>query len=287
MKAIDGSYDPVNLEKRISQWWNENKILQKIMDIRSGAPLFRFLEGPPTANGYMHVGHARGRAMKDVVLRFKTMLGHDVWRRAGWDCQGLPVELEVEKKLGMTSKKEIESKVGLQKFVEQCQDLVDFYINHWKETSERLGIWLDYDSAYETRSKDYIEFVWWTIKEADRKGLLIEDFKIVPTCPRCETPLSSHEVAQGYTTVTDPSIYVEFRLQNREESIIVWTTTPWTLPANEAVCVHPSYSYAKVRVGNEIWILAEQRISAVMTELGITQFEILETFSGRTSLKTT
>lgn len=282
MNVVSGFYDPAQLEERISSWWNQNKIFQKLVELRKDGPLFRFLEGPPTANGFMHVGHARGRTMKDVVLRLRTMQGHHVWRQAGWDCQGLPVELEVEKKLGLTSKKEIEGKIGLQKFVEQCQDLVDFYVDHWRRASEKLGLWLDYDNAYQTREESYLEFVWWALKKADQRGMLVEDFKVVPTCPRCETPLSSHEVAQGYATVTDPSLYVKFRLQSKEkEFIVIWTTTPWTLPGDEAVCVHPSYDYAKVRVGDEIWIMAKQLVETVMKNLGMARYEISEVVAGK------
>ncbi|MFH0897014.1 MAG: isoleucine--tRNA ligase, partial [Candidatus Bathyarchaeota archaeon] len=241
-----------------------------------------FLEGPPTINGFMHVGHARGRAMKDVILRYKTMAGYDVWRQAGWDCQGLPVELEVEKKLGVSSKKEIEDKIGFQRFAEECNSLVDYYLGFWREASEKLGVSLDYDNAYETRRRSYIEFVWWALKEADKKGLLVEDFKVVPKCPRCETSLSGHEVAQGYASTTDPSIYVKFPLKNSSNTfIVIWTTTPWTLPGDEAVSVHPSQSYAKLKVGNEVWLLAEKRVEVVMKELGIKDYETIGTFPGK------
>ncbi|MDQ1279807.1 MAG: isoleucyl-tRNA synthetase [Thermoproteota archaeon] len=282
MKVVGGPYDSVEVEKKVSLWWNQNRIFQKMVESKKGAELFRFLEGPPTVNGFMHVGHARGRAMKDVVLRYKTMAGYDVWRRAGWDCQGLPVELEVEKKFGISSKKEIEEKIGLQKFVEECQKLVDFYLNHWRNNSERLGLWLDYDLAYETRKRDYIEFVWWALKEADKKGLLTEDFKVVPRCPRCETSLSSHEVAQGYATTTDPSIYVKFPIQGKEnEFIIIWTTTPWTLPGDEAVSIHPRNNYTKVSVRNEVWILAEQLVERVMKDLKVNQYKVIDVFPGK------
>jgi len=159
MNVVSGPYEPVKLEKQITEWWVENQIFDKIVKLRIGKPLFRFLEGPPTVNGFMHVGHARGRTMKDVVLRYKTMNGYDVWRRAGWDCQGLPVELEVEKKLGVSSKKEIENKVCLQKFVEECDSLVDYYLKLLRKASERHGLSLDYDNAYETRKRSYKEVV--------------------------------------------------------------------------------------------------------------------------------
>ncbi len=283
MRVISGPYKPVELEKRTTKWWMNNQVFKEIVKSKKGRPLFRFLEGPPTVNGFMHVGHARGRTMKDVILRYKTMAGYDVWRQAGWDCQGLPVELEVEKKLEVSSKKEIENKIGLQRFVEECNSLVDYYLGFWIEASERLGISLDYENAYETRKRSYIEFVWWALKEAYKKGLLVEDFKVVPKCPRCETSLSGHEVAQGYALTTDPSIYVKFPLESNSNTyIVIWTTTPWTLPGDEAVSVHPTYSYVKMKVRDEIWLMAERRSEAVMKELGIANYEVLENFPGKT-----
>ena len=281
MEVVSGRYNPVQLEENVSLFWDKNRIFKKLVEVRKGEPLFRFLEGPPTANGFMHVGHARGRTMKDIFLRFKTMQGYDVWRQAGWDCHGLPVELEVERKLGIKSKSEIGEKISLPKFVAQCQDLVDFYIDHWRKASEKLGLWLNYDRAYETRDEDYIEFVWWTLKKAHEMGLLVEDFRVVPTCPRCETSLSSHEVAQGYATVKDPSIFVKFPLKGEKNSfIVIWTTTPWTLPGDEAVCVHPNFDYAKVRIGKENWIIARALVEAVMKEVDVTEFKVLETIKG-------
>ncbi|MFQ5998871.1 MAG: isoleucine--tRNA ligase, partial [Candidatus Bathyarchaeia archaeon] len=281
MKELSSEYNPLEVEKRVREWWNQNRVQSKVYDLRKGKKLFRFLEGPPTANGFMHIGHARGRAMKDVVLRYQTMKGYDVWRMAGWDCQGLPVELEVEKKLGLHSKLDIE-RIGLEKFVSECSRLVDEYIAHWRSDSERLGLWLDYESAYQTRSDDYIETVWWVIKKAFERGLLKEDFKVVPTCPRCETSLSSHEVAQGYALVVDPSIYVKFGLVSRKnEFILIWTTTPWTLPGDEAVTIHPDYDYARVKVGSDIWILANELVSRVMNELKIQNFHVLSIVKGR------
>jgi len=282
MKKASGTYKPVELEARVASFWKRKKIPQKVAEMRSRKPLFKFLEGPPTANGFMHVGHARGRTMKDAVLRFKTMQGYNVWRQAGWDTQGLPVELEVEKKLGLNSKKEIEERVGLRNFVAQCNQLVDFYIDHWRKASEKLGLWLDYDNAYQTRHESYIEFVWWTLKKADERGLLVEDFKVVPVCPRCGTPVSSHEVAQGYTTTKDPSLYVKFPMEDRRnEFIVIWTTTPWTLPGDEAVSVNPKYDYVKVQVGKEHWILASELLKNVASELGLDKCEVIETVKGK------
>jgi len=281
LKGVSGKYDPIQIEKKILQWWNESNILHKIVELRENQQKFNFLEGPPTVNGFMHVGHARGRAMKDVVIRYKTMCGFDVWRRGGWDTQGLPVELEVEKKIELHSKKEIEEKIGLEAFVDECKKLVDEYLEHWISASERLGMSLDFDHAYQTRTDKYIESVWKFIKEADNKGLLIEDYKIVPTCPRCETPLSSHEVALGYTAVEDPSIYLKIKLQDSEDTyILVWTTTPWTLPGNEAVTVHPDYEYSILQVDDEKWILARKLVESVMNELNVLSFKELDVVKG-------
>jgi len=280
LKELIPVYDPLKVEKGIFRWWTERGIPYKHAALGKGKPLFSFLEGPPTANGFMHIGHARGRAMKDVVLRFETMRGRHVWRRAGWDCQGLPVELEAEKNLEIKTKKDIE-KVGLEKFVEECNRIVNFYIEHWRRVSERLGLWLDYENAYETRRNSYIEFIWWFLKQAYEKGLLKEDFSVVPTCPRCETSLSSHEVSLGYTTVRDHSIYVKFPLEGgNKEYIVIWTTTPWTIPGNEAVTVHPDYFYVKVKVEGEVWIMAEQLVKPVMSQLGIGEYQVLEGFPG-------
>jgi len=282
VKVVEGSYDPVVLEKRVAAFWEKNKAFRMVVESRRGGRIWAFLEGPPTMNGFMHVGHARGRTMKDVVLRFKTMQGYDVWRNGGWDCQGLPVELEVEKKLGTRTKKEIEEKIGLERFVRECKALVDYYLAHWREASEKLGLWLDYDNAYETRRDRYIEFGWWTLQRADERGLLVEDFKVVPVCPRCETSLSGHEVAQGYARVKDPSIYVKLRLvEGENEFIVVWTTTPWTIPGDEAVTVHPSYEYARVKVGGETWIVAKQLVDKVMKELSLTAYSVVDVVKGK------
>lgn len=282
MKELKGAYEPIDVEEKIRKFWQINNIQEKVKKQNESKPLFKFLEGPPTANGFMHIGHARGRTMKDVILRFEFMRGKKVWNRAGWDCQGLPVELEVEKKLKLKTKQDIE-KVGLDIFVKECNRIVDFYIAHWRRNSEKLGLWLDYDNAYETRKDEYIEFVWWFIKKAFEKGLLKEDFKVVPACPRCETPLSSHEVSLGYATVKDPSIYVKFPLEGKKnEYILIWTTTPWTLPGDEAVSVNPEASYAHVKVSDEVWIIAEDLIDRVMKQIGITNYSKLNVFLGKT-----
>ena len=278
--VLTGRYNPLEVEEEISRWWSENRILEKVFKLNENAPVFAFLEGPPTVNGYMHVGHARGRVYKDIILRFQTMNGLYVWRRGGWDCLGLPTELETEKRLGLKSKKDVE-KIGMEKFVEEANKLVDYYIDHWRKASERLAVWLDYDNAYQTRHERYIEHVWWLIKQAYEKGDLVESYRVVPFCPRCETPLSSHEVAQGYEEVEDPSIYVKFRLKGSgNQYVVIWTTTPWTLVANEAVAVHPYEKYVKVRVGNEYWILGEKLAALVLGALDVSSYEIVDRFDG-------
>lgn len=281
MKELKGAYEPIENEDKIRRYWQIHNIQEKVEKQNDGNQLFKFLEGPPTVNGFMHIGHARGRTMKDAILRFESMNGKKVWRRAGWDCQGLPVELEAEKKLKLKTKQDIE-KVGLDVFVKECNRIVDFYIKHWRENSERLGLWLDYDNAYETRKDDYIEFVWWFIKKAFENGLLKEDFKVIPACPRCETPLSSHEVSLGYSTVKDPSIYVKFPIEGKKnEYILIWTTTPWTLPGDEAVSINPEASYAHVKVDDEIWIMAKDLIERVMQQIGIKNYSKLDAFPAK------
>ncbi|MDI9619898.1 MAG: isoleucine--tRNA ligase [Candidatus Nezhaarchaeota archaeon] len=268
-------YDPRKVEEAVRSLWATGNVAGRCFAARRGGEVFAFLEGPPTANGFMHVGHARGRTLKDVVIRFKLMQGYDVWNRAGWDTQGLPVELETEKILGLKSKKEIE-RIGYEKFARECSKLVDFYLNHWRRASEVLGLWLDYDNAYETRRNEYIEFVWWALKQAYEKGLLIEDLKVIAFCPRCETPLSDQEVALGYASAEDPSIYVKCQLLDRRHChLVIWTTTPWTLPANEAVCVHPDEYYVEVQVNDESWIIAEKRLEKVMNEINLNNYKVV------------
>ena len=282
MPKLSGNYDPFKVEKEVREFWERNGIPNKVMNKNaSSEKVFAFLEGPPTANGYMHIGHMRGRAIKDVYLRYKGMKGFFVWRQAGWDTQGLPVELEAEQLLGIKSKPEIE-KVGVEKFVEKCNELVDHYISHWRSCSEKLGLWLKYDVAYQTRHENYIEAVWRALKKAHEMGLLIKSYKVVPACPRCETALSSHEVAQGYEEAEDPSVYVKFRVKGASNRfILIWTTTPWTLPANEAVAVNPELAYAWVRVGEEEWLVASELVEKVMQEVGVQSYEVVEEVEGK------
>ncbi len=281
MSQLDKQYDPLVVEKEVLKFWDEQRIFEKTVRSREKGPRWSFLEGPPTTNGFMHVGHARGRAMKDAQIRYMTMCGYNVWRRAGWDMQGLPVELEVERNEGIAEKGQIETTIGLDKFVQKCKELVDFYLGRWVQDSQRLGLWLDYDTAYQTRRDDYIEHVWHFLKLASEKGLLGRGYRVNPTCPRCVTALSGHEVSQGYKRKVDPSIYVKFRLVDREdEFLVIWTTTPFTLISNEMVSVHPDYTYVKVDVGGEYWWVVKDLLETVMAKVGVSSYKVVEELSG-------
>lgn len=266
------------IEEEILKFWKEEKIFEKSVEQRKDSDRFIFYEGPPTANGKPGIHHVLARIFKDVICRFKTIEGYYVPRIAGWDTHGLPVELEVEKNLGINGKKEIE-KYGIQKFVEECKKSVFQYKKEWDELTERIGYWVSLDRPYMTCSNDYIESLWWALSEIHKKGLLFKDYKIVPYCPRCETTLSSHEVAQGYQEDTpDPSVFVKFPLLDEDNTyFIVWTTTPWTLTANVALAVNANADYVKVDYKGEKYILAKDRLNDV---LGDESFTILETFKG-------
>ena len=285
LSSLPKRYDPLAVEKEILEFWNTNQIYDRTVDLRKSGPAWNFLEGPPTTNGFMHVGHARGRAMKDAEIRYQTMKGYNVWRRGGWDMQGLPVELEVERKEGIAEKGHIESSMGMDQFVQKCKELTDFYLDRWVNDSIRLGLWLDYPNAYQTRRDDYIEHVWHFLKLANEKGLLGRGYRVNPTCPRCNTALSGHEVSQGYMTKVDPSVYVKFRLQDKEnEYLVIWTTTPFTLISNEMVSVHPKYRYVKVKVGDELWWLVEDLVDIVMEKIGVKDFEVADDIIGKKML---
>jgi isoleucyl-tRNA synthetase len=247
----------VDREKEILSFWKENKIFEKSIDLRAGAPVFTFYDGPPTANGKPHIGHILTRAVKDIIPRYKTMKGYKVLRKAGWDTHGLPVELEVEKALGISGKPDIE-KYGVEPFIKKCKESVWKYENEWREMSDRVGFWADMEKPYVTYHNDYIESIWWALKKIWDKDLLYKGHRIVPYCPRCGTALSSHEVAQGYKDVKEKSVFVKFRIADKEnEYFLAWTTTPWTLPSNLALVVNAKETYAKVKYGEEYYILAE------------------------------
>ncbi|MBA3349926.1 MAG: isoleucine--tRNA ligase, partial [Actinobacteria bacterium] len=258
------------VEDRVLRLWEEKDIFRRSIEIRAGSPEWVFYEGPPTANGKPGIHHAVARSFKDVFCRFQTMRGYLVDRRAGWDCHGLPVELAVEKELGIKQKREIEADYGIEEFVRLCRESVVRYVDDWERLTGRLGFWVDMERAYWTMSKDYIETVWWLLKQIWDKGLLEEDFKVVPYCPRCETSLSSHEqhYPGAYQTVSDPSIFVRFPLRaDPDTDLLVWTTTPWTLLANMAAAVAPELTYVKVADPgkNGRWlVLARDRVETLV-----------------------
>jgi isoleucyl-tRNA synthetase len=259
------------IEKEILEFWKKNDIFKKSLDRTKNRPRFIFYEGPPFANGLPGIHHLLGRAFKDMILRYKTMQGFFVERKAGWDTHGLPTEMSAEKSLKITSKKEIEQNVG--GFIKECSNNVFTYKKDWEIFTERIGYWLDLESAYVTCSNDYIESLWWILEKIWDKGLLYQDYKVVPYCPRCGTSLSSHEVAQGYKTVKENSIYVKFPVKGEENTyLLVWTTTPWTLPGNVAIAVNPSFNYVKIEIsGGEKLILAKERLSLLNEDYKILQ----------------
>ena len=264
-KKVPTTLNFVEREKETLKFWKDNQIFEKSVQLRQGAPAYTFFDGPPTANGKPHIGHVLTRAMKDIIPRYKTMRGYDVLRKAGWDTHGLPVELEVEKELGLDGKEQIEQ-YGVIPFIQKCKESVWKYKGEWEVISDRMGFWADMDNPYITYDNDYIESEWWALKAIYEKGLLYKGHKIVPYCPRCGTALSSHEVAQGYKEVKETSATVRFRVPDEENTyFLAWTTTPWTLPSNVSLCVNPDVTYAYVRVdGKETLIMAKDLIETVL-----------------------
>ena len=264
-KKVPTTLNFVEREKETLEFWKDNRIFEKSVELRKGAPAYTFFDGPPTANGKPHIGHVLTRAMKDIIPRYKTMRGYDVLRKAGWDTHGLPVELEVEKELGLDGKEQIEQ-YGVIPFIQKCKESVWKYKGEWEVMSDRMGFWADMDNPYITYDNDYIESEWWALKTIYEKGLLYKGHKIVPYCPRCGTALSSHEVAQGYKEVKETSATVRFRVPDEENTyFLAWTTTPWTLPSNVSLCVNPDVTYAYVRVdGKETLIMAKDLIETVL-----------------------
>jgi isoleucyl-tRNA synthetase len=274
-RTIDPQQPLPDLEQEVLARWRERDVFAESLRMRAGAKQWVFYEGPPTANGPPGSHHVLSRVFKDIYPRFQTMRGYRVERKGGWDCHGLPVEIAVEKELGISSKAEVEE-YGIERFNAKCRASVFTFLTEWNRLTERIGFWLDLEHAYRTLDESYIESVWWALAQISERGLLYEGHKVVPYCPRCETTLSSHEVAQGYRDVTDPSVYLKLPVLGGQDKLLVWTTTPWTLPGNVAVAVSPTATYARVRVGDEIFVLADARVEPV---LGHT-IDVLERLSG-------
>ena len=275
-KKVSTDMNFVEREKQVEKFWEDNQIFEKSMKVREGNPSYVFYDGPPTANGKPHIGHVETRAIKDMIPRYRTMKGYQVPRKAGWDTHGLPVELEVEKKLGLDGKDQIE-KYGVEPFIEQCKESVWKYEGMWEDFSHTVGFWADMKNPYVTYHNDYIESEWWALKEIWKKGLLYEGHKIVPYCPRCGTPLSSHEVAQGYKDVKERSAVVRFKVKGEDAYILAWTTTPWTLPSNVALCVNPDEDYVKVTSKGYTYYMAAALVDTVLGEGA----EVLEHYQGK------
>ena len=275
-KKVSTDMNFVEREKQVEKFWEDNQIFEKSMKVREGNPSYVFYDGPPTANGKPPIGHVETRVIKDMIPRYRTMKGYQVPRKAGWDTHGLPVELEVEKKLGLDGKDQIE-KYGVEPFIEQCKESVWKYEGMWEDFSHTVGFWADMKNPYVTYHNDYIESEWWALKEIWKKGLLYEGHKIVPYCPRCGTPLSSHEVAQGYKDVKERSAVVRFKVKGEDAYILAWTTTPWTLPSNVALCVNPDEDYVKVTSKGYTYYMAAALVDTVLGEGA----EVLEHYQGK------
>ena len=276
----------VEREKKTEKFWRDNNILQKSIDNRKKGETYTFYDGPPTANGKPHIGHVLTRVIKDMIPRYRTMKGYMVPRKAGWDTHGLPVELEVEKMLGLDGKEQIEE-YGLEPFIKHCKESVWKYKGMWEDFSNTVGFWADMDNPYVTYDNNFIESEWWALKEIWNKGLLYKGYKIVPYCPRCGTPLSSHEVAQGYKSVKERSAIVRFKVVGEDAYFLAWTTTPWTLPSNVALCVNPDETYCKVKAADGYtYYMAEALLDKVLgglanEEEGVKAYEVLETYKGK------
>ena len=284
-QKVDTNLNFVEREKSVEKFWKENHIFEKSMENRKEGPTYTFYDGPPTANGKPHIGHVLTRVIKDMIPRYRAMKGYMVPRKAGWDTHGLPVELEVERKLGIDGKDQIE-KYGIEPFIKECKESVWKYKGMWEDFSSTVGFWADMDNPYVTYHDDFIESEWWALKEIWNKGLLYKGFKIVPYCPRCGTPLSAQEVSQGYKTVKEKSAVVRFKVKGEDAWFLAWTTTPWTLPSNVALCVNPEDTYCRVKAADGYtYIMAEaltqQVLGGLSKEEGVPSFEILETFPGK------
>ena len=265
-KKINPNMNFVEREEKVLKFWKENRIFEKTLEKTKDGEEFSFYDGPPTANGKPHIGHILTRVMKDIIPRFKTMKGYHATRKAGWDTHGLPVELEVEKQLGMDGKQDIE-KYGIEPFIQKCKESVWKYKTEWEKMSDRVGYWVDMEHPYVTYDDNYIESEWWSLKNIFDRGLIYKGHKIVPYCPRCGTALSSHEVAQGYKDVEEKTAVAAFKVKGEEETyVLAWTTTPWTLPSNVALCMNPDYDYVKIESKGAKFILAKERVHVFFNE---------------------
>lgn len=272
----------VGMEKEVADLWKAKNVIKKNFDMNQDGEYFTFYDGPPTANGRPHVGHVLTRVMKDIIPRYKVMKGYKVIRKAGWDTHGLPVELEIEKKLGISGKEQIEE-YGVEKFVKECKDSVFTYVNMWEKMTDQIGYWVDMEQPYVTYHNSYIESVWWALNQLWEKGLLYKGHKVMPYCPRCGTGLSSHEVSQGYKDVKDLTAIAKFKVEGEENKyILAWTTTPWTLPSNLALCINKAYDYIEAKVGDEILVLAKELAPKVLGE----EYEVVKEFKGTELLGT-
>ncbi len=283
-KSVPTNQNFVEREKQTVKFWDENQVFEKTVEENKGHPTYTFYDGPPTANGKPHIGHVLTRVVKDLIPRYRVMKGYDVPRKAGWDTHGLPVELEVERELGIDGKDQIET-YGLDPFIRKCKESVWKYKGMWEDFSKTVAFWADMDDPYVTYHNDYIESEWWALKEIWNKDLLYKGFKIVPYCPRCGTPLSSHEVAQGYRTVKERSAIARFKAKGEDAYFLAWTTTPWTLPSNVGLCVNPDLTYVKVKAADGYtYYMAEALLDAVLGSLakdGAPAYEVLEKFDGK------
>src|SRR5690242_2709741 len=281
-RPVDPKADLPSLEREVLSFWREERIFERSVEQRKGSPEWVFYEGPPTANGRPGIHHVEARTFKDLFPRYKTMRGYAVPRKAGWDCHGIPVELEVEKQIGTKTKRDIEA-FGIARFNDLCRQSVKEYVEEWNRLTERIGFWIDLDDAYWTMDAPYIESVWWALKTLHEQGRLYPDNKVTAYCPRCGTPLSDHEVAMGYQQVTDPSLFVRFPIvdgppEAAGASLVVWTTTPWTLISNLGAAVAPDEPYVRMRTGERDLIVAEARAH----ELGEGAVTVGPSFPGRT-----
>lgn len=274
-------YDAIASEREVRGWWKASKTYEKVKKLNEGKRTWFFLDGPPYASGAIHLGTAWNKIIKDSLLRYKSMQGLNVRRQPGWDCHGLPIEVKVEEKLGVQSKKDIEQKIGVSEFIKSCKQWALDHIALMTEQFRELGVWMDWEEPYITFRNDYIEAAWATVKRAYEKELLRRDLRVIHWCPRCETALAEHEVRGEYNEVSDPSLYVRFKIKGANEYLLVWTTTPWTLPADVAVCVHPDFDYSRVLFNNGVHIVARELVEKVMGELGVKSYQILDVKKGK------